>query len=114
VLRAGDGVLEGEFIVVVLPCVVGAGGAIDWGGAEDGGGGIPDDDDIAGWVGGREDDLIEADAGAGVAGGDGEAGLERQEVGGLVDPDGRGSREERGSGEEGEAEGVHGGAGKGL
>ncbi len=111
VLRAGGRVLERDLVVAVLPCVVGAGGAVDWGGAEDGWGGIPDDDDIAGWVGGREDDLVEADAGAGVAGGDGEAGLERQEVGGLVDSDGRGAGEERGGGEEGKAEGVHKGLG---
>ena len=113
VLRAGGRVLEGDLVVAVLPCVVGAGGAVDWGGAEDGWGGIPDDDDIAGWVGGREDDLIEADAGAGVAGGDGEAGLEREEVGGLVDADGRGSREERSSGEEGDSGGMHRGLGEG-
>jgi alkyl hydroperoxide reductase subunit AhpF len=55
--------------------------------------------------------LVEADAGAGVAGGDGEACLEREEVGGLVDSDGRGSREERGSGEEGDSEGMHKGLG---
>lgn len=107
VLGTGERVLEGEFVVAVLPCVVGAGGAVDWGGAEDGWGGIPDDDDIAGWVGWREDDLVEADAGTGVAGGDGESGLERQEVGGLVDSDGRGTRDERGGGEEGGSEGIH-------